>query len=319
MSTNYKQINQLLADVYSDKKDRAIMDDFLEVAKNGQLDFYDIEVWKIPTRYIDALIYHGLFLDEMAESNHKCLHKALIEQDAKSEYYEKWNDPYDDSIRTTFARKGYFIEQYLNDTSKYVRMTALKHSPEYLPYFFRDHELFDQIYDFYMTQSNVNLNEFELFLKINAKKIDKNEITSDIKIKDIVNIKRQSYQTPTTIEKTMSPYQLYASNSPLWAVKLCSFEIENFLGLEKKTGKLSEEMFKQTHETNQTYIIDTEVFRITATLPQPKTVSLETLDEFCKNGFTVQFVFPVLDAEEILDNDDRLMVQMITVNYEPID
>lgn len=45
-------INQLLADVYSDKKDRVIMEDFLEFAKNGQLDFYDIEVWKIPTRYI---------------------------------------------------------------------------------------------------------------------------------------------------------------------------------------------------------------------------------------------------------------------------
>lgn len=220
MSTNYKQINQLLADVYSDKKDRAIMDDFLEVAKNGQLDFYDIEVWKIPTRYIDALIYHGLFLDEMAESNHKCLHKALIEQDAKSEYYEKWNDPYDDSIRTTFARKGYFIEQYLNDTSKYVRMTALKHSPEYLPYFFRDHELFDQIYDFYMTQSNVNLNEFELFLKINAKKIDKNEITSAVKLKNVIAIKHQSNKTPTTIEKTMTPTQLYDSGSPLWALNL---------------------------------------------------------------------------------------------------
>lgn len=66
-------------------------------------------------------------------------------------------------------------------------------------------------------------------------------------------------------------------------------------------------------------MFDTEVFRITATLPQPKTVSLKTLDEFCKNGFTVQFVFPVLDAEEILDNDDGLMVQMITVNYEPTD
>lgn len=66
-------------------------------------------------------------------------------------------------------------------------------------------------------------------------------------------------------------------------------------------------------------MFDTEVFRITATLPQPKTVSLETLNEFCKNGFAVQFVFPVLDAEEILDNDDGLMVQMITINYEPTD
>lgn len=66
-------------------------------------------------------------------------------------------------------------------------------------------------------------------------------------------------------------------------------------------------------------MFDTEVFHITTTLPQPKAVSLKTLDEFCKNGFTVQFVFPVLDAEEILDNDDGLMVQMITVNYEPTD
>ena len=213
-------INQLLADVYSDKKDHAVMNKFLEFAKNGKLDYYDIEMWKIPTRYIDALIYHGLFLDEMAKSNHKRLHKALIEQDAKSEYYEKWNDPYDDSIRTTFARKGYFIEQYLNDTSKYVRMTALKHSPEYLPYFFRDDELFDQIYDFYMIQPNVNLNEFELFLKINAKKIAKNEITSAVKLKDVIDIKHQSHKTPTTIEKTMTLTQLYDSGSSLWALNL---------------------------------------------------------------------------------------------------
>lgn len=244
MPTTYKQINQLLADVYSDKKDRVIMDDFLEFAKNGQLDFYDIEVWKIPTRYIDALIYHGLFLDEMAESNHKRLHKALIEQDAKSEYYEKWNDPYDDSIRTTFARKGYFIEQYLDDSSKYIRMTALKHSPEYLPYFFRDPELFDQIYDFYMTQSNVNLNEFELFLKINAKKIAQKEITSDIKIKNIVDIKRQSYQTPTTIEKTMTATQLYDSSSPLWAQNLTLSNIWDIKYAELR-NKSKEEIHKR--------------------------------------------------------------------------
>ena len=64
-------------------------------------------------------------------------------------------------------------------------------------------------------------------------------------------------------------------------------------------------------------VFDTKVFRIVATLPQ--NVKLEKLDEFRENGFTVQFVFPKLDAEEILDNDNGLMVQMITVNYEPID
>ena len=62
-------------------------------------------------------------------------------------------------------------------------------------------------------------------------------------------------------------------------------------------------------------VFDTKVSRIVATLPQ--NVKLEKLDEFRENGFTVQFVFPKLDAEEILDNDDGHMVEMITVDYEP--
>ena len=62
-------------------------------------------------------------------------------------------------------------------------------------------------------------------------------------------------------------------------------------------------------------VYNTKVFRIVATVPQK--VHLETLDEFRENGFTVQFVFPKLDAEEILDNDNGLMAKMITVNYEP--
>ena len=61
---------------------------------------------------------------------------------------------------------------------------------------------------------------------------------------------------PTTIEKTMSPYQLYASNSPLWTVELSALSIENFLDIEKNKGKLSKTMFNRTYEyeTNQTDI-----------------------------------------------------------------
>lgn len=236
-------INQLLANVYSDKKDHTIMDDFLEFAKTGQLDYYDIDVWKTPTQYIDALIHHGLFLDEMAMSNHERLHRALIRQDAKSEYYEKWKDSYDESIRKTLAQKGYFIEEYLNDSSKYVRIKALEHNPEYLPYFFRDDELFDLIYNFYMIQPNVNLNEFELFLKINAKKIDKNKITAVVKLKDVIAIKHQSNKTPTTIEKTMTPTQLYDSGSPLWALNLSLSNI-----WDVKYAELRNRSKKEIHE-----------------------------------------------------------------------
>lgn len=48
---------------------------------------------------------------------------------------------------------------------------------------------------------------------------------------------------PTTIEKTMSPYQLYESNRPLWAVELTARGIERFVIREKYNGKLPKILF----------------------------------------------------------------------------
>lgn len=48
---------------------------------------------------------------------------------------------------------------------------------------------------------------------------------------------------PTTIEKTMTPYQLYASNSPLWTVELTARGIERFINWEKYNGKLPKILF----------------------------------------------------------------------------
>lgn len=85
----------------------------------------------------------------------------------------------------------------------------------------------------------------------------------------------------------------------------------------RRFRKTQPEFQQAVHEKLKAYdnMFDTKVFRIVATLPQ--NVNLEKLDEFRKNGFTVQFIFPKLDAEEILDNDDGLMAKMITVDYDP--
>lgn len=48
---------------------------------------------------------------------------------------------------------------------------------------------------------------------------------------------------PTTIEKTMSPWQLYESNNPLWAVELSVRGIERFIIREKYNGKLPKILF----------------------------------------------------------------------------
>lgn len=60
----------------------------------------------------------------------------------------------------------------------------------------------------------------------------------------ILTLKYQAMTTiPTTIEKTMSPWQLYESNSPLWAVELTARGLERFIIREKYNGRLPKILF----------------------------------------------------------------------------
>lgn len=70
-----------------------------------------------------------------------------------------------------------------------------------------------------------------------------------------LKLKYQAMTTvPTTLERTMSPYQLYQSSNPLWVVELSADSIESFLVLEtnvelgERTGKLSKLIFEQNYE-----------------------------------------------------------------------
>lgn len=110
----------------------------------------------------------------------------------------------------------------------------------------------DKLYE----QKHPDVKELEAFLKI------KHLIGPSHKFQAL-ELKYQAMTTvPTTIEKTMSPYQLYASNSPLWAVELNALNIESFLDIEKNKGKLSKTMFERTYayETQGVYSFDIETF-----------------------------------------------------------
>lgn len=90
-------------------------------------------------------------------------------------------------------------------------------------------------------QINPNIEELETFIKATENNNDSQNIKA-------LRLKYQAMTTvPTTIEKTMSPYQLYASNNPLWAIELDALSIESFLDIEKNKGKLSKTMFNRIY------------------------------------------------------------------------
>lgn len=86
-------------------------------------------------------------------------------------------------------------------------------------------------------QTNPDIHELEHLLNLAQVLLQENKVK-------ILKIKYLAMTTiPTTIEKTMSPWQLYESNSPLWAVELTARGIERFVIREKYNGKLPKILF----------------------------------------------------------------------------
>ena len=140
------------------------------------------------------------------------------------------------------------------------------------------HLFYNQQYSKLREQVNPNIHELEQFLNANEAYEEAHKLRG-------LKLKYQAMTTePTTFEKTMTSYQLYQANNPLWALELSALGIESFLDLEDSveynfrdveatmghnsdssdsvdielkggTYKLSKEMFENTYEyaMRQTY------------------------------------------------------------------
>ena len=68
------------------------------------------------------------------------------------------------------------------------------------------------------------------------------------------------HKTPTVIEKTMTPYQLYQTGNPLWKLNLSGYNIDcvkyGQYKMERENLLLTEEDFKQLAEYDNSYMVD---------------------------------------------------------------
>jgi len=88
------------------------------------------------------------------------------------------------------------------------------------------HLYYNQQYNKLRDQVNPNIHELEQFLHANEAYEQAHKLRG-------LKLKYQAMtREPTTIEKTMTPYQLYQANNPLWAQELSALGIESFLDLE---------------------------------------------------------------------------------------
>lgn len=218
-----------LYDGLHQRKPEAV-DMLLVSIKTGDICFSDIENIGLPKNATDALLYHGLLLDEMAESQVPQYHRALIRFGLKTEYYAKWKDSEDVGIRMDLAKRGYFVDHYLMDKSDDVRWCALKQKPEHIPEHFKDGKLLIRINNYYREHPHPNLDDYAVFLELNQTWVKQSRmIAPDPRV---IERKRQSEGQPTTLEMSMTPRQLYEAGSPYWARHLSLDDIATIQNAE---------------------------------------------------------------------------------------
>ena len=156
--------------------------------------------------------------------------KALcIKYDVAQELYPEWAQPddpdlHDDWIQLLLAEKGYCLNILSESDDEQVLAEVLKHD---INYAVDEGEVMMRYYRYLVYEALMEAKDIPL------KVIEKYFETDDKyghEDNTELELKYQAMQiTPTVIEKTMTPMQLFVAQNPLWALNLTGKQIKQVI------------------------------------------------------------------------------------------
>ena len=234
-------------------EDNPLLKEELERAKTEDLDTFcnrmannEIKDYR-PYLYDDFKLEHRIkmaeaqvCIDELIAVDERELIPILIKNKKARLHYKNLALRGTANQQYSLARLGLFPEILLNSDDNHTVYETLKNSPHVLP---KALDMMDskgtmaEIIEVYFEElPNPSLYYLDQFLN------------DPINYYHCENL-RQKYKAmiaiPTTIEKTMTPYQLYQSQNILWARSLPTKTIEFMTRAEKEIGSISETDFDE--------------------------------------------------------------------------
>ena len=168
----------------------------------------------------------GETIEALVEKNEPEIIVELIKNGYAKEHYEEWKTHEHGTVRYTLACMGLFPEIFINDKNPNVREAVVRHHPEYCGQLLARNKKRHWEFVCDLINTRTDLKYVKEFLNAKVPKAVN---------KDKLRAIRLYYATkttePTMIEKTMSPVQLFQTNSPFWVKDLTITHIRNILEL----------------------------------------------------------------------------------------
>ena len=172
---------------------------------------------------------HGLYIDKLIALNDPRLLIELIKNDHAKEHYDAWKTHKDGEVRRTLAYAGYFPNHFIQDKNKRVQKAVLNKHPEYCGVLLNRSNKSHWEHIAQMIDENWSLRDIKTFLDAQIP-----DGAYSPRLTPIRTYYQAVITVPTLIEKTMSPAQLFKSESPLWAHGRTIYRIQQVQELYKR-------------------------------------------------------------------------------------
>ena len=215
---------------------------------------YDKE--QMEQRYI--LAKNGVGTDRVSEMDGYSTIVEIINEGLLPERYEEWKHYPRAGVRQALADNGYFWDYFINDEDPYIRSSIIEQDLRLGLQRLDNDEDRDVIRRVLEKQSN---DELDLdILKAYLEAVKEYGDTNIAYVYPNLKLKYDALTTvPTTIEKTMTSAQLYASNNPLWAYNYTAETIRRILTQLRNKPK-TEESFNEAIEASQVRTVHTDKY-----------------------------------------------------------
>ena len=156
--------------------------------------------------------------------------KALcIRYGVAQELYPEWaqsDDPdkYDDWIQLLLAENGYCLDILSESEAEDILAEVLKHDINYAVDDIMMTDYRHLVYDALMELKDIPFKVIETYFKTVNEYVPEDNTELELKYQAM-------QMTPTVIERTMTPMQLFAAQNPLWALNLTGNQIKQIINV----------------------------------------------------------------------------------------
>lgn len=225
---------------------------FMTQYDNCQLDEYG----QMDRRYI--LAKNGIETDRVAIMDGYNTIVDIIDDGLLPERYEEWKHHPRSGVRQALVDNGYFWDYFVNDEDPYIRQSIIEQDLHLGLGRLDNGDDRDVVRRVLERQTN---DEIDLeILKAYLEAVQEYGDTNIAYVYPNLKLKYDALTTvPTTIEKTMTPAQLYASDNPLWARDYTAEQIRWIL-VKLRNKPRTEESFNEAIEASQVRTVHTDKY-----------------------------------------------------------